>query len=83
MKKGAALSLVLALGGTAMFWVTQGSCASTDDDATHMADSNAPFKAANVLFIVFSPKRRVLQARLVGKYAERPVQVNSNRHPIE
>jgi hypothetical protein len=41
MKKGAALSLVLAPGGTAMFWVTQGACARAAG-MSETAEINAP-----------------------------------------
>ena len=53
MKKGAALSAVLALGGTAMFWVTQGACARAAG-MSDTADINVPARTANSLRIVFS-----------------------------
>ena len=53
MKKGAALSLVLAPGGTAMFWVTQAVWARAVG-MSHTADINVPARTANVLFIFFS-----------------------------
>ena len=71
MKKGAALSLVLAPGGTAMFWVTQGACARAAG-MSETAEINAPARTANNLRIVFSRRRRVSLARLYGNYDERP-----------
>src|SRR5262245_8803812 len=71
MKKGAALSVVLAPGGTAMFWVTQG-CWARAAGMRHTADINAPVRTADIFFIVFSRKRRDLGARLDGKYDDRP-----------
>src|SRR6185295_11551475 len=71
MKKGAALSLVLAPGGTTMFWVTQAGCARAAG-ISDMAEINAPERAANMLLIFVSLNRRVLLARLHGKYEERP-----------
>src|SRR3954463_4141720 len=71
MKKGAALSLVLAPAGTAMFWVTHAvwARASGMSDA---ADINVPARTTKALFIVFSRNRRVFSARLHRKYVERP-----------
>src|SRR4051794_20137527 len=54
MKNGAALSVVLALGGTAMFWVMQGACASAAD-MSDTADIIVPARTANMLRMVFSP----------------------------
>ena len=68
---GAALSLVLAPGGTAMFWVTQGACARAAG-MSETAEINAPARTANNLRIVFSRRRRVSLARLYGNYDERP-----------
>src|SRR5262245_56345954 len=53
MKKGAFLSLVLAPGGTAMFWVTQGVWARAGG-LSQTAYINAPARTASVLFIFFS-----------------------------
>ena len=72
MKKGAALSVVLALGGTAMFWVTQAVWASAVGMEASTADINAPARTADMLLMFFSRGRRVLMARLDGNYAERP-----------
>jgi hypothetical protein len=46
------LSVVLALGGTAMFWVTQGAWASAG--ARDAADIIVPARTANMLRMVFS-----------------------------
>src|SRR6476660_4836996 len=70
MKKGAALSLVLAPGGTTMFWVTQAGWAAAGMSDTE--EMNAPARAANMLLIFVSLNRRVLLAHLHGKYEERP-----------
>src|SRR4051812_14941244 len=53
MKKGAALSLVLAPGGTAMFCVTQVVWARAVG-MSHTADINVPTRTANMLFIFCS-----------------------------
>ena len=53
MKNGAALSDVLALGGTAMFWVTQGACAMAAG-MNDTADINAADAATHSLRIVLS-----------------------------
>src|SRR6185503_12828944 len=71
MKKDAALSLVLAPGGTTMFWVTQAGWARAAG-MSDTAEINAPERAANMLLIFVSLNRRVLLARLQGKYEERP-----------
>src|SRR6185295_19558787 len=71
MKKGAALSLVLAPGGTTMFWVTQAGWAKAAD-MSDMTEIDAPARAASTLLIFVSPNWRVLLARLQGKYEERP-----------
>src|SRR4029079_5530920 len=71
MKKGAALSLVLAPGGTTMFWVTQAGWAKAAD-MSDMTEIDAPARAASMLLIFVSPNWRVLLARLQGKYEERP-----------
>ena len=55
MKKGAALSLVLAPGGTAMFWVTQAGCARAAG-MSDTAEINAPARTANNLRIVRLPE---------------------------
>jgi hypothetical protein len=53
-----------------MFWVTQaGWAAAGMSDTTEI---NAPARVANMLLIFISPNRRVLLARLPGKYEERP-----------
>src|SRR3954469_16103442 len=70
MKKGAALSLVLAPGGTTMFWVTQAGCARAAG-ISDTAEIIAAARAANMLLIFVSLNRRVLLARLHGKYEER------------
>src|SRR5215471_11716634 len=55
MKKGAALSLVLALGGTTKFWVTQGDavCAMARG-MSPKADINVPAMLAILFFILAS-----------------------------
>ena len=63
MKKGAALSLVLAPGGTAMFWVTQAGCARAAG-MSDTAEINAPARTANTLRIFFSRNRQVLGSPL-------------------
>src|SRR4029453_5531056 len=70
MKKGAALSLVLAPGGTAMFWVTQAGWARAAG-MRETTEINAPAGTPNTLRIFASRNRRVLVARLHGKYVER------------
>ena len=57
MKKGAALSVVLASGGTAMFWVTQpggGRSLGKGGGMSDTADIIVPARTANVLRHVFS-----------------------------
>ena len=54
-----------------MFWVTQAGWAKAGMSDT--AEINAPARAANMLLIFISLKRRVLLARLYGNYDERPV----------
>src|SRR6185295_3992449 len=71
MKKDAALSLVLAPGGTTMFWVTQAGSARAAG-MSDTAEINAPARADNMLLIFVSLNRRVLLAHLHGKYEERP-----------
>src|SRR6185312_4516534 len=68
MKKGAALSFVLAPGGTTMFWVTQAGWAAAGMSDT--AEINAPRRVANMLLIFVSLNQRVLLAHLHGKYEE-------------
>jgi hypothetical protein len=55
MKKGAALSLVLAPGGTAMFWVTQAGWAKAGMSDTAEIDATA--RAASMLLIFVSLNR--------------------------
>jgi hypothetical protein len=49
-EKGAALSVVLAPGGMAMFWVTQAAWARAGG-MSHAVDINAPARTTNMLFI--------------------------------
>ena len=70
MKKGAALSLVLAPGGTAMFWVTQAGWARAAG-MSGTTEINVPTRTADSLRMLVSRNWRVLLARLHGKYAER------------
>src|SRR4051812_41769610 len=71
MKKGAAFSLVLAPGGTAMFWVTQVVWARAVG-RSHTADINVPTRTANMLFIFFPriSSRFSSPGFLRGKYVE-------------
>jgi hypothetical protein len=70
MKKGAALSLVLALGGTTMFCVTQGVCARACG-VSHTGDSNAPARTSHLFFfILVSRSWRVSRARWCAEYVE-------------
>jgi len=71
IKKGAALSVVLAPGGTAMFWVTQGACAMAAG-ISDTADIIVPARTANNSRIVSSRSWQVSLARLRGNYDERP-----------
>src|SRR4051812_6091240 len=69
MKNGAALSLVLAPGGTAMFWVTQAGWAKAGD-TSHTAEIIVPARTANLLFIS-SPGVDASDARAFAeKYAD-------------
>jgi hypothetical protein len=57
------LSLVLALGGTPMFWVTQPGGTGVWAEAlgiSHTADIIVPARTANLLLIVCSRDRRAL-----------------------
>src|SRR5262245_50423361 len=71
MKKGAALSAVLAPGGMTMFWVTQAVWA-TAGGMSHTADINAPARTTNMPYIFISQSPRVSWIRLYGKYVEGP-----------
>jgi hypothetical protein len=55
MKKGAALSLVLAPGGTTMFWVTQAGWARAG--MSNAAEIDATARAASMLLIFVSLNR--------------------------
>src|SRR5262245_1425470 len=75
MKKGAALSVVLALGGTAKFWVTQpggtGVWAKASE-ASDTADITIPARTANLLFMSSPGADESLSSSFAGKYDERP-----------
>ena len=61
MKNGAALSVVLAPGGTAMFWVTQAVCAKACG-MSDTVDINVPARTTDPFFILVS----IQLARLTG-----------------
>jgi len=54
-----------------MYWVTQAGWARAAG-MSDTAEINAPARTANLLLIFVSLNRRVLLARLHGKYEERP-----------
>jgi hypothetical protein len=57
MKKGAALSLVLAPGGTAMFCVTQ-ACSARAWGTSDTADDNVAARTNNLFFIFIASRTR-------------------------
>src|SRR5262249_19723694 len=75
MKKGAALSVVLALGGTAMFWVTQPGGTGVwamASDASDTTDIIVPARTANLLFMSSPGADESHGSSCAGKYDERP-----------